>query len=47
MTKIKNSYIGINNIAIIIQKRIGGKYATLLADFGIFNSADYITFKQL
>ncbi len=47
--KIKNSCIVINNIVIIIKKRIGGKYAMLLGDFALesFNSADSITFKWL
>ncbi len=56
--KIKNSYIN-NNIVIILKKRIGGKYATLLGDFvlessenlnSIFlrlNSADSIAFKLI
>ncbi len=30
----------INNILILIKKIIGGKYATLLGDFGIFKNLE-------
>ncbi len=35
--QIKNGYIVINNILLIIKKRTGGKYATLLGDFAHFD----------
>ncbi len=33
--KIKNSFIVVINILMIIKKRIGGKYAALLGDFAL------------